>query len=93
MFTTLTLAHAQEDENYVRDEPSLQLVSEANDNLGKRAVCVSTILRNLSFVPGNEYELSKCPGLLAIIGRLLVLHNWYPARPPKQRNYDRVCML
>ena len=78
-----------EDENYVRDEPSLQLISEANDNLGKRAVCVSTILRNLSFVPGNEYELSKNPTLLAILGRLLLLHHWYPSRPPKQRNYDR----
>jgi len=78
-----------EDENYVRDEPSLQLISEADDNLGKRAVCVSTILRNLSFVPGNEYELSKNPNLLAIIGRLLLLQHWYPARPSKQRNYDR----
>ena len=78
-----------EDENYVRDEPSLQLVSEAEDNLGKRAVCVSTILRNLSFVPGNEYELSKNATLLATIGKLLLLHHWYPSRPPKQRNYDR----
>ena len=78
-----------EDENYVRDEPSLQLISEADDNLGKRVVCISTILRNLSFVPGNEYELSKNPTLLAIIGRLLLLQHWYPARPSKQRNYDR----
>lgn len=78
-----------EDENYVRDEPSLQLVSEANDNLGKRAVCISTILRNLSFVPGNEYELSKSPMLLAILGKLILLHHWYPTRAPKQRNYDR----
>ena len=78
-----------EDENYVRDEPSLQLISEAEDNLGKRAVCVSTILRNLSFVPGNEYELSRNATLLATIGKLLLLHHWYPSRPPKQRNYDR----
>ena len=78
-----------EDENYVRDEPSLQLISEADDNLGKRAVCITTILRNLSFVPGNEHELSKNPTLLAIIGRLLLLHHWYPNRPSKQRNYDR----
>jgi hypothetical protein len=78
-----------EDENYVRDEPSLQLINEKNDNIGKRAVCVSTILRNLSFVPGNEYELSKSPALLTMLGRLLLLHHWHPARAPKQRNYDR----
>lgn len=78
-----------EDENYVRDEPSLQLISETNDNIGKRAVCISTILRNLSFVPGNEYELSKNPALMTMLGRLLLLQHWYPVRAPKQRNYDR----
>jgi len=80
---------ALEDENYVRDEPSLHLTTESNDNLGKRAVCVSTIFRNLSFVPGNEFELSRNPTFLAIVGRLLLLHHWYPKRPTKQRNYDR----
>ena len=78
-----------EDENYMKDEPSLHLISDCHDNIGKRAVCISTILRNLSFVPGNEYELSKSPGFLAIIGRLLLLHYWYPQRTNKQRNYDR----
>lgn len=78
-----------EDENYMRDEPSLHLTSEANEHLGRRAVCISTILRNLSFVPGNEFDMSKNSTFLAIIGRLLLLHHWYPPRPPKQRNYDR----
>merc|ERR1712226_1284974 len=78
-----------EDENYMKDEPSLHLISNCHDNIGKRAVCISTILRNLSFVPGNEYELSKSPGFLAIVGRLLLLHYWYPQRTNKQRNYDR----
>ena len=78
-----------EDENYMKDEPSLHLISDCHDNIGKRAVCISTILRNLSFVPGNEYELSKSPGFLAIVGRLLLLHYWYPQRTNKQRNYDR----
>lgn len=79
-----------EDENYVRDEPSLHLISEANDSIGKRTVCVSTILRNLSFVPGNEYELSQSPGFLAICGRLLLLKHWHPPRnATKKKNYDR----
>ena len=80
---------ALEDENYVRDEPSLHLVSEANDNLGKRAATVSNILRNLSFVPGNEYELSRCAPFLAICGRLLLFKHWHPPRNAKKKNYDR----
>lgn len=80
---------ALEDENYVRDEPSLHLVSEANDNLGRRAVCLSTIFRNLSFVPGNEYELSQSGPFLAICGRLLLLNHWHPPRNAKKKNYDR----
>lgn len=80
---------ALEDENYVRDEPSLHLVSEANDSVGKRVVCVSTIFRNLSFVPGNEYELSENAPFLAICGRLLLLKHWHPPRNAKKKNYDR----
>jgi len=80
---------ALEDENHVRDEPSLQLTTESNESLGKRAVCLSTIFRNLSFLPGNEHELSRNTAFLAIVGRLLLLHHWYPKRPQKQRNYDR----
>jgi AT-rich interactive domain-containing protein 1 len=76
---------ALEDENYVRDEPSLHLVTEANDSLGKRAATVSNILRNLSFVPGNEYELSKSAPFLAICGRLLLLNHWHPPRNAKKK--------
>lgn len=78
-----------EDECYMRDEPSLHLVTDAQDSIGRRAVCVSTILRNLSFVPGNEFEFSRSAAFLRIAGRLLLLYHWYPARTPKQRNYDR----
>jgi len=78
-----------EDENYMKDEPSLHLISDCHDNVGKRAVCISTILRNLSFVPGNEFELSKSPAFLAIVGKLLLLNYWCPPRTNKQRNYDR----
>ena len=80
---------ALEDENYVRDEPSLHLISEANDNLGRRTVCLSTIFRNLSFVPGNEYDLSQSASFLAICGRLLLLKHWHPPRNAKKKNYDR----
>ena len=79
-----------EDECYLRDEPSLHLTTETQDSLGKRAVCVSTILRNLTFLPGNEVEFGRSATFLTIAGRLLLLQHWYPPRnPSRQRNYDR----
>ena len=78
-----------EDECYMKDEPSLNLVTDTQESLGKRAICISTILRNLSFVPGNEFEFSKNANFLRIAGHLLLLYHWYPKRAPKQRNYDR----
>ena len=45
--------------------------------------------RNLSFVPGNEFEFSRNTAFLRIAGRLLLFCHWYPKRAPKQRNYDR----
>lgn len=78
-----------EDEAYTRDESSLVLVTESQDNLGKRCVCVSNILRNLSFVPGNDLEFSKNPAFLKLVGKLLLLHHTHPPRAQKTRNYDR----
>lgn len=78
-----------EEENYQPDQASLNLVTESQDALGRRAIAVSTIFRNLSFVPGNEPILGSCPGFLAICGRLLLLGHWHPVRSSKQRNYER----
>jgi len=78
-----------EEENFQPDCASLNLVQECQDNLGKRAVVVSTIFRNLSFVPGNETVLSSSPGFLAVCGKMLLHHHWHPPRTSKQRNYDR----
>jgi len=78
-----------EEENYQPDCASLNMVSDWQDNLGKRAIAVSTIFRNLSFVPGNEAVLAASPGFLAICGKMLVHYHWHPVRTSKQRNYDR----
>ena len=78
-----------EEENFQPDCASLNLVGENQDNLGKRAVAVSTIFRNLSFVPGNETILSSSAGFLAVCGKMLLHHHWHPPRTSKQRNYDR----
>jgi len=52
-------------------------------------VCISTIFRNLSFVPGNDYDMSRKTSFLAICGRLLLLKHWHPPRNAKKKNYDR----
>ena len=78
-----------EEENYQPDCASLNLVSDWQDNLGKRAIAISTIFRNMSFVPGNETVLASSPGFLAICGKMLVHYHWHPVRTSKQRNYDR----
>ncbi|XP_046477122.1 trithorax group protein osa isoform X2 [Neodiprion pinetum] len=78
-----------EDESYSRDEASLYLVTESQDGLARRCVCLSTILRNLTFVPGNEIEFAKNVTFLSILGKLLLLHHEHPVRAQKTRNYDR----
>ncbi|XP_076648322.1 trithorax group protein osa isoform X5 [Halictus rubicundus] len=78
-----------EDESYSRDEASLYLVTETQDNLARRCVCLSTILRNLTFIPGNEAEFAKNVTFLSLLGKLLLLHHEHPARTQKTRNYDR----
>uniref|UniRef100_A0AAR5PVU0 ARID domain-containing protein n=1 Tax=Dendroctonus ponderosae TaxID=77166 RepID=A0AAR5PVU0_DENPD len=78
-----------EDESYSRDESSLVLLTESQDNLGKRCVCISNILRSLTFIPGNETEFAKSISFLALVGKLLLLHHDHPPRTQKTRNYDR----
>ncbi|XP_053964849.1 trithorax group protein osa isoform X3 [Anastrepha ludens] len=78
-----------EEECYTRDEASLYLVSECQDALARRCICLSNIFRNLTFVPGNETLLAKSRRFLAILGRLLLLNHEHLQRTPKTRNYDR----
>jgi AT-rich interactive domain-containing protein 1 len=78
-----------EDESYSRDEASLYLVTETQDNLARRCVCLSTILRNLTFIPGNEVEFARNVTFLSLLGKLLLLHHEHPTRAQKTRNYDR----
>ncbi|XP_055546212.1 trithorax group protein osa isoform X2 [Wyeomyia smithii] len=78
-----------EDECYTRDEASLYLVTEGHDCLARRCVAISNILRNLTFVPGNETEFARSSRFLSILGKLLLLNHEHPMRTKKTRNYDR----
>ncbi|GAB6031017.1 hypothetical protein CHUAL_007836 [Chamberlinius hualienensis] len=78
-----------EDEAYNRDEASLYLVNDAQDSLARRAICLSNILRSLSFVPGNDTELSKSQSFLSVMGKLLLIHHEHALRKVSPRNYDK----
>lgn len=78
-----------EDECYTRDEASLCLIMDSQDAVARRCVCISNILRNLTFIPGNEIEFAKNTTFLALLGKLLLLNHEHPIRTHKTRNYDR----
>lgn len=78
-----------EDECYARDEATLHLINENQDTLARRCICISNILRNLTFVPGNESVFANSETFLAILGKILLLHHNHPVRTQTIRNYDR----
>lgn len=78
-----------EDECYTRDEASLTLITETQDTLARRCIGLSNILRNLTFVPGNELEFARSKTFLAIVGKVLLYHHEHLVRAKKTRNYDR----
>lgn len=78
-----------EDEAYSRDEASLVLLTESQDCVGKRCMCISNILRSLTFIPGNEGEFARSSTFLGLVGKLLLLYHDHPLRTQKTRNYDR----
>ena len=78
-----------EAEAYSRDKHPLDLSTQTEDEISQRCVCLSNILRNLSFLPGNEMELAKHRSLMTILGRLLLLHHEHPKKTAQQKKYDR----
>lgn len=78
-----------EDEPHSKDEAPLVTLSDWQDSLARRCICVSNIVRSLSFVPGNDSEMSKHPGLLLLLGRLLLLHHLHPERKQAPLTYEK----
>ncbi|XP_060889360.1 AT-rich interactive domain-containing protein 1B-like, partial [Labrus mixtus] len=78
-----------EDEPRCWDEAPLSTAESWQDALSKRCVCISNVVRGLSFVPGNDAELSRHPGLVLILGRLLLLHHRHPRRRRTPPGYQR----
>ena len=78
-----------EEESWSPDEASLSITEEAQDWLAKRVLCTGTVLRNLSFIPGNDEIMGKNPAMMALLGRTILLHHEHPSRSPSTPHYDR----
>lgn len=78
-----------EDESYQRDEPPLNSITDARDELGRRCICISNVFRSLSCVPGNDARMSKHAGLLFTLGKLLQLHHRHLPRNTTRKKFDR----
>lgn len=78
-----------EDEPHSKDEGPLIALADWQDSLARRCICISNIVRSLSFVPGNDHEMSKHPGLLLILGHLILLHHRHPERKQAPLTYEK----
>jgi hypothetical protein len=61
-----------DDQSLSNEESTFRIVNRQKLELVNRCICLSTIFRNLSFVPGNDVELCKHTSLLKILAKLLV---------------------
>ncbi|XP_068087974.1 AT-rich interactive domain-containing protein 1B isoform X2 [Hyperolius riggenbachi] len=78
-----------EDEPRSRDEIPLCTIAPWQDSLAKRCICVSNVIRSLSFVPGNDAEMSKHSGLVLLLGKLILLHHEHPERKRSPQTYEK----
>lgn len=78
-----------EDEPHSKDESPLCTLLEWQDTLARRCICISNIVRSLSFIPGNDSEMSKHPGLLLLLGRVVLLHHRHPERKEAPVTYEK----
>ncbi|XP_071353684.1 AT-rich interactive domain-containing protein 1B-like isoform X4 [Trachinotus anak] len=78
-----------EDEPRCLDEAPLSTTSDWQDSLSKRCLCISNIVRSLSFIPGNDSDMSRHPALVLLLGRLLLLHHQHPERNRSPPSYQR----
>jgi len=70
----------EESEVYRKEPLPLWSISPVRELLQGRCLCISNILRSLSFIPGNDLEFSQNPGILILLGRLLTLHHCHLLR-------------
>ena len=75
----------EENEVYRKEDLPLWSVPPSKEQLWKRCECLSNILRSLTFVTGNDVEFCQHPGILIILGKLLMLHHYHLIRPKQKK--------
>ena len=65
----------EESEIHQMEQLPLWSVPPSKELLRGRCLCVSNILRSLSFIPGNDLEFSQHAGMLMVLGQILMLHH------------------
>ncbi|XP_072218138.1 AT-rich interactive domain-containing protein 1B isoform X2 [Leuresthes tenuis] len=78
-----------EDEPRCWDEAPLSTAEAWQDSLARSCICISNVVRSLSFVPGNDGVLSRHAGLVLILGRVVLLHHHHPRRRRAPSTYQR----
>ena len=61
----------EEEQAVIEEECLFKILSQKDEELMQRCMCISTVIRNLTFVPGNDVELCKNTAFITIIGTLL----------------------
>jgi hypothetical protein len=56
--------------------------TDSQTNLGRRCCCISNVLRSLSYIPGNDFELCLHSRFLHLTTQVLSLHfePWFPSK-------------
>lgn len=76
-----------EDEEMRDDTPAMITKNDAQVSVSKRCKCISNILRGLSFIPANAMNFASHPGLLLLLGRILMLDHTHGERQDTSRKY------
>lgn len=80
-----------DDQAIMDEEQIFKLNNQRNIELINRCISISTIFRNLSFVPGNDIELCKNNLFLKILARLLIFKHKHKIVINKNKNSDIKC--
>lgn len=73
-----------EEESYDQEAPPFVVGRDYQDAIKSRALTLSNLIRNITFVPGNDIEMVKHPGLLLVLSRLILLHHVHAIKKRQQ---------
>lgn len=77
-----------EEESYEQEESPIVTGRDYHESIKARVLTVSNLIRNLTFVPGNDVEMCKHSGLLLVLSRLILLHHKHATRKRQTKSMD-----